>query len=419
MKQKNLIISLIFLIAVIVIGAFLYKPATETTPSAPPVDDSGATAEGIDSVIEANNQLALELYNQFKDEEENIFFSPYSISTALAMTYEGARGQTAQEMQSVFHFPEEDSVRRPAMAAVYNQINQEDSKYQLNTANALWAQEDYPFLNEYINLIDQYYGGRATNLDFIREAEKSRKTINDRVAQQTKDKILDLIPAGVLNELTRLVLTNAIYFKGQWLTQFDEKDTQEEDFRVGPEKTIKIPMMSLTNGETEFDYLETEELQILEMPYNGEELSMLVLLPKEDDLAALEESLNLDNLNQWREMLNQQPVNVFMPKFTFETKYFLKQDLQEMGMPTAFSMQADFSGMDGTKDLFISKVIHQAFVEVNEEGTEAAAATAVVIELKSVGPSVAVFRADHPFIFLIQDSQSGNILFLGRVNNPS
>jgi len=177
--------------------------------------------------------------------------------------------------------------------------------------------------------------------------------------------------------------------------------------------------MRLTNGETEFNYLETEELQILEMPYDGEELSMLVLLPKEDDLAVLEESLNLNNLNQWRGMLSQQPVNVFMPKFTFETKYSLNQDLQEMGMPTAFSMQADFSGMDGTTMLFISKVIHQAFVEVNEEGTEAAAATAVVIELKAVEPSVAVFRADHPFIFLIQDGQSGNILFMGRVVNPS
>jgi len=419
MKPKKLIISLIVLIAVIVIGALLYKPATETTPSAPPVDDSGATTEGIDSVIEANNRFALEFYQQIKDEPENLFFSPYSISTALAMTYEGARGQTAQEMQSVFHFPEEDSARRPAMAAVYNQINQEDSQYQLNTANALWAQQDYSFLDEYTEVIEQYYGGRVTNLDFIREAEKSRKTINDWVAEQTKDKILDLIPAGVLNALTRLVLTNAIYFKGQWLTQFDEEKTIEEDFRVSPEKTIKVPMMSLANEETEFNYLETEKLQILEMPYDGEELSMLVLLPREDDLAALEESLNPDNLNQWREMLNQQPVNVFMPKFTFETKYFLKQDLQEMGMPTAFSMQANFSGMDGTEDLFISKVIHQAFVEVNEEGTEAAAATAVVIELKAVKPSMAVFRADHPFIFLIQDNQSGNILFIGRVVNPS
>jgi len=419
MKQKNLIISLIVLVAVIVIGALLYKPASETPPPAPPVDDSGATDQGVASVIEANNQFALEFYQQIKDGEENIFFSPYSISTALAMTYEGARGQTAQEMQSVFHFPEEDSIRRPAMAKIYNQINQEVKEYELYTANALWAQEDYSFLDEYINLIDQYYGGRVTNLDFIKETEKSRKTINDWVAQQTKDKILDLIPAGVLNELTRLVLTNAIYFKEQWLIQFDEENTTEEDFRVSPEKTIKVPMMSLTDGEIEFNYLETEKLQILEMPYDGEELSMLVLLPQEDSLVTLEESLNLDNLAQWREMLSQQPVNVFMPKFTFETKYFLNQDLQEMGMPTAFSMQADFSGMDGTKDLFISKVIHQAFIEVNEEGTEAAAATAVVIELKSVGPSVAVFRADHPFIFLIQDNQSGNILFLGRVVNPS
>jgi len=419
MKPKNLIISLIVLIAVIVIGAFLYKPASETPSSSLPVNETGATAEGVDSVIEANNQFALEFYQQIKDEGENIFFSPYSISTALAMTYEGARSRTAQEMQSVFHFPEEANVRQPAMAKIYNQINKVDKKYELNTANALWAQQDYSFLEEYINLIGQYYGGRVTNLDFIEETEKSRKTINDWVAEQTKDKILDLIPAGVLNALTRLVLTNAIYFKGQWLTQFDEKDTLEEDFRISPEKTIKMPMMRLTGEETKFNYGQTEELQILEMPYDEEELSMLILLPEEDGLSALEESLNLENIDQWRNMLNQQPVNVFMPKFTFETKYFLCQTLQEMGLPTAFSKQADFSGMDGTKNLFISKVIHQAFVEVNEEGTEAAAATAVVMELESIGPSIAVFRADHPFIFLIQDNQSGNILFLGRVVNPS
>ena len=148
-------------------------------------------------------------------------------------------------------------------------------------------------------MIGQYYGGRVTNLDFIEETEKSRKTINDWVAEQTKDKILDLIPAGVLNALTRLVLTNAIYFKGQWLTQFDEENTTEEDFRVSPERTIKVPMMSLANGETEFNYLETENLQILEMPYDREELSMLILLPEEDGLSALEESLNLENIDQW------------------------------------------------------------------------------------------------------------------------
>jgi len=278
---------------------------------------------------------------------------------------------------------------------------------------------DYKFLDEYTSLIEQYYAGKITNLDFKKEAEKSRKIINNWVEDQTNNQIKDLIPPRVLNPRTRLVLTNAIYFKGTWLKQFDKKNTKEQDFRISPGDTVKVPMMSLTGEETEFNYAKTEELQILELPYDGEELSMLILLPKEDDLNPLEKSLDAEKLIEWKNMLRKQEIDVYMPKFTFETKYLLPETLKAMGMPTAFSMAADFSGMDGTRKLFISNVIHQAFVEVNEEGTEAAAATAVVMEITSVGSDPRnMFRADHPFIFIIQQKDSGNILFLGRVTNP-
>lgn len=382
-------------------------------------DDSQLTKDGVKKVAEANNKFTFDFYSKFSDRGGNIFFSPFSISSALAMTHEGAKGKTAEEMESVFYFPQSNSERRPAFARIYNIVNKKDKKYKLQTANALWAQEDYPFLESYLGIIEKYYGGRTTNLDFVKETEKSRIVINDWVEKKTYDKIKDLIPAGVLNPLTRLVLTNAVYFKGNWATQFDEKNTREEDFKTGVESTIKVPMMSMTGDEVKFSYTETDKLQALELPYEDEELSMLILLPKGDNLSSVEASLSLEELTKLREGLQKKGVDVYLPRFKFETKYSLKNTLETMGMPTAFSLVADFSGMDGTKGLLISEVIHQAFVKVNEEGTEAAAATAVVMELKSVPAPNIVFRADHPFIFFIIEKETDSILFMGRMANPN
>jgi serpin B len=385
------------------------------------IDDTGSTPEGVDAVVSANNQFAFDLYAQFKGEskDENIFFSPYSILIALTMTYEGARGKTAEEMESILHIPEDVDIRRPNFAKLINEINKKDKMYKLSTANALWAQKDYKFLEKYTNTVEQYYGGKLTNLDFAGETEKSRKIINTWVEDQTNDKIKDLIPKGALDPYTRLVLTNAIYFKGTWVKQFNEKDTREEDFRIGSGQTVKVQMMRLTGEDARFNYAETDEIQILEMDYDGEDLSMLLLLPKENTLDDLEKDISLDKLSGWRKMLNKRRVDVYIPKFKFETKYFLVETLRKMAMKTAFSSSADFSGMDGTTSFFINNVIHRAFVEVNEEGTEAAAATAVVVGITSVGPRIPIFRADHPFIFIIQQKDTGNILFLGRVSDPS
>ncbi len=374
----------------------------------------------VKSVAAASNRFALDLYSKYKSSEGNVFFSPYSISAALAMTYEGARGKTADEMAAVLHFPKDDIVRRGGYAEIYGEINREGRKYNLSTANALWAQKGYYFMPDYFDITEKYYGGKVTNLDFVKETEQSRITINNWVEKQTNDKIKDLIPQGTLDATTRLVLTNAIYFKGNWIIQFNKNNTWESDFRVSPGKTVKAQMMSLAGEKAVFNYGETDNLQILELPYEGNELSMLILLPKGDSIASLEASLKEEDLASWENAMNEEQVNVLLPKFKFETKYFMADTLMEMGMPTAFSADADFSGMTGKKDLLISDVIHQAYVEVNEEGTEAAAATGVVMEIASVGPDqTKTFDADHPFIFLIQDKATGTILFMGKVNDPT
>jgi len=418
MNRKSIAIGIVALILIssnIIFGGCTEEPKPKNGEPVLLADDSNSTSEKIESVVSGNNQFALDFYLELKDEEENIFFSPYSISVAMAMTYEGARDQTAYEMQSVMHFPENNETRRSGFAGLYNRINKQDKKYTLNTANALWAHHDYDFLEEYFDLIERYYMGTTTNLDFVNEPQKSRETINNWVEEKTNDKIKDLIPENFINELTRLVLTNAIYFKGDWVLQFDEKRTKEQNFRVDSETTVKVQMMSIK--EEDFNYYETAEVQVLELPYDGEDLSMLILLPKEDSLDSLDTSLTLENLTKWRDNLQEREMDIYIPKFKFETKYFMKDTLTEMGMPTAFIPgEADLSGMDGTQNLFIDFVIHQGYIEVNEKGTEAAAATAVGVSLTCAPPS---FVADHPFIFLIQDRETGNILFFGRVVDPT
>ena len=426
MTQKTLII--IVIAAVVVIGGvFLLTlvPETIPEPTPKPTPEPVTKPEAIEGVTTANNQFALDFYAKVKGEEvnkeENIFFSPYSLLIALAMTYEGAEGKTAEEMEDVFYFPKDNDFRREAFLTLHSWLTREDTEHELNIANALWAQKDFTFLQEYFDIITTYYQGLIENLDFRGDPEGSRITINQWVEEQTKEKIKDLIPSGVINALTRLILTNAIYFKGEWVQEFNQEDTREENFYITPEETVKVDMMRRLDEEAEFPYYETADLQILEMPYSGEETSMLVLLPKEDNLEEVEKQLTGENLVIWQENLKKQRVKVYFPKFKLETKYFLKPFLGQMGMPTAFTEAADFSGMTGKRDLMIAEVIHQAFVEVDEKGTEAAAATGVVMEMTAMPaePVIPVFRADRPFIFLIQEKETGSILFMGRVVNPA
>ncbi len=429
------VISLLLLASLIALGCIAAGctdlPETTSAESAPPAGeeapDNRTTAEGAGSVVAGSNRFAVDLYRQLANDPQyagqNLFFSPYSISSALAITYEGARGTTADEIRSVLYLPENDTLRRTGFAGIDAGLNRGDANYTFRTANALWAEETYPFLPGYIDTAGRWYAANATNLDFINDPEASRATINRWVEEKTEDKIRDLLPAGSIVPLTRLVITNAIYFKGTWTEQFDANETREEEFRVAPDETVLVPMMQRTDEEAVYGYAQTDTLQVLELPYahgDGTELSMLVLLPKEDNLTAAEEGLDAETVAELRQSLVRERVRVFFPKFTLETEYSLPGTLAAMGMPTAFSPDADLSGMDGTRNLFISEVVHKAFVDVNEEGTEAAAATGVVVNLKSapVEETVPEFRADHPFVFLIVENDSGTVLFMGRVANP-
>jgi serpin B len=370
-------------------------------------------------VVEGNTAFALDLYQQLRTQPGNLFFSPYSISTALAMTYAGARGNTEAQMAQALHFELGQEELHPAFAVLQGRLNaiQASGDVQLSIANALWPHVDYPLLPAFLSLVEAHYGVALSALDY-RDPEAARQRINAWAETQTRGKIRDLIPSGLLNPMTRLVLTNAIYFKSHWARQFDPARTEDAPFIVRPGQRVMIPMMA---QKLECGYRQSADLQVVELPYVGRDLSMLILLPKQaDGLASLEEQLTSHNLQMWSQQLYRSEVQLFLPRFKIEAAFRLEGALLALGMADAFSMGlADFAGMDGTDLLFIGAVLHKAFVEVNEEGTEAAAATAVLMMKMSMPMPPPVFRADHPFLFLIRENKSGSILFLGRVVDPA
>jgi serpin B len=434
MNIKSILLFTVVMLACLfcVFAGCIGTPGSDGTETATPTPTQSVshTASAVERVVDANNVFAFDIYKQLSgenSEDDNLFLSPFSISSALALTYEGAKGETADQIRSVFHFPDNIETLRNGYLEVNNGINAGDPMYDLEVANALWAEETYPFLEDYINTAETYYSAETTNLDFINQPEESRVTINGWVEEKTNNKIEDLIPEGMIDPLTRLVITNAIYFKGTWVLQFDKSMTTEADFTIPSGDIVTAEMMQRTDDDALYGYAETDDFQVLEMPYeneSGKKLSMIVLLPKENDLKAAEDALSADKLEEILDSMESRQVKVFFPKFSLETEYSLSGSLKSMGILDAFSNEtADFSGMDGAKylfNLFISDVIHKAYVEVNEEGTEAAAATAIMFGSGSSPPAdIPVFRADHPFIFMIQDDETGNILFIGRISNPA
>jgi serpin B len=315
---------------------------------------------------------------------------------------------------------------REGYAAENAEINAGNAGYTLSTANALWAEKTYVFLPAYTAAAEQYYGANTTNLDFVNQPEASRQTINSWVADKTNDKILDLLPEGSIDALTRLVITNAVYFKGTWEKQFDANQTADAPFTTPDGSQVTVKMMQQTGEDATYAYAATAGIQMISLPYtakDGKGLSMVILLPRGNNLSAAVPYLDPANLSALEQNASSRQVKVYIPKFKVETQYSLPGTLAAMGMPTAFSGNADFSGMDGTKDLYISDVVHKAYIETNEEGTEAAAATGVVMKSMAVAHGseepVPVFRADHPFLFQIQDNDTGTILFTGRITNPN
>jgi len=422
-------------ILIIVLALVLLLPVIASVQLAQPVagevlksDKERITSPDVSAseqalLVEGNSAFAFELYQALKGEGGNLFYSPYSISLALAMTYAGARGETAEQMATTLRFMLEQERLHPAFNWLDAELasrgegakGKDGEGFRLNIVNAIWGQKDYDFLPTFLDVLAENYGAGLRILDFITETEKSRLAINQWVSDQTEGRIEDLIPQGAIDALTRLVLTNAIYFNAAWEYPFNEKVTADSPFYLLDGGQVIVPMMKQTES---FGYTEGEGYQAVELQYDGGELSMVILVPGAGEFEAFEEGLRAQQVFDIISELQLTEVALTMPRFEFDSEFSLKDTLADMGMPIAFSGAADFSGMTGNRELAISDVVHKAFVAVDEAGTEAAAATAVIVGLTAIPePSVEV-TIDRPFIFLIRDIETGAILFVGRVLNP-
>ena len=413
--NSKVLIGIVVVFAIALVFGCVTIPKNITSKDSTVLKDSSWTSQGINAVAEANNKFAIDLYKKYSTEFENqnIFFSPYSISSAFAMVYEGARGRTAEEIKNVFYFPGNTSELRTSFAHIYNLINAGSTNYTLRTANALWVQKDFPISTEYLSIVRNYYGGDVVKVDFKNNPSGANQMINKWMDKQTKGKIKDISLHTDL--FTRFIITNAVYFKGNWSHQFDKNATHKENFTTS-NGNISVDTMHI---EEDFPYYEDNEVQVLELPYRGK-LSMVIFLPK-GNLSDFESNLSLEKMNDVLNNLYTEDVIVYLPKFKFEKGYDLTGDLSSMGIKTPFSANANFSGVSKLENLFIQDVIHKTYIDVNEEGTEAAAVTAVSMSITSAlspPPKIFIFRANHPFVFLIMDKRADEILFMGRVTNP-
>lgn len=394
------------------------RSASGNTP--PPPDPAGLAA--------GNTAFALDLYAKLRAEKGNLFLSPFSISTALAMTSAGAWGTTLDEMTKVLRLPADP---HPAFGQLLARLNgtgtDKKRRYELTAANAIWAQQGYPWRAEFKGLTRMYYGAGLMEADFKTEPGQARQRINDWVEKETREKIKELIPAGEITPLTRMVLTNTVYFKGDWAAPFEKDRTQNQPFHLAGGSKVEVPLMTQTHF---FGYAEVvfsqkarsgERARLLELPYAGDDLSMLVILP-ERRLGLLEEELSARSLAEWTKAIRPEEVRVHLPRFKLEMSQplMLNQPLKALGMRAAFDDRtADFSGMQtGAEKLYITAVLHKALVDVTERGTEAAAATGAVVGAAAAPAEPKVFRADRPFLFLIRENKTGTVLFLGRCENP-
>ncbi|MCX5782276.1 MAG: serpin family protein [Elusimicrobia bacterium] len=380
------------------------------------------TPQDIRSLVKRNNSFAVKLFAKLQEgaTNENIFLSPYSISTAFSIMYAGASSDTARQIAETFNFSSDTEKLCATFCSLQNNLNsiQKEKNVELSIANGIWAQRDFRFNVNFLYLVSQDYGSELALSDF-RKPEIPRSEINEWVDKKTKSKIKEMIPEGVLSDQTKMVLINAIYFKGSWDKKFIKNSTKIDKFWISTSTCVDVKMMYQKNN---FSYQEKEDVQVIELPYSGNDLSMIILLPKEiDGIEKIEKDLTLEKLYRFTQGLWDQEVKVFFPKFKFSSDVDLKKLLEKMGVTYAFSSLADFSLMTDDKDLFISDAIHKAFVEVDEEGTEAGASTAVVVNLTSarIEKKIPEFRADRPFLFFIKDNESGSILFLGKFMNPS
>ena len=408
---KIITVSILAAIAIVSGVGILYF---EDTSSEVLVNNDGSTinkSEQKDFVFAFYSEVAKENKNS------NLFFSPFSISTAFSMAYEGAKENTASEMQRVFGFIPDDQERKEFISDTLERLNSKDDLYKLQIANALWIKENYPIKQEYLDTAKTSYDSTTDAVDFV--TNDGINKINDLTSEKTQGKIQDILSPGSTDELTRMIITNAIYFKGKWGEPFEPRNTSEGTFWTDKDKSVTVPMMKIP-AEL-FRYHETRDLQALEMHYVGGDISMLMLLPKDrDGLESVEDSMNIQKLDSIRDTMTLQPLTVKIPKFEFETKYDLIGSLESLGVHDAFDEDnANFTGMTD-EQVYLDQAVHKAFVNVNEEGTEAAAVTALVVQAQSGPPEPRhEFVADHPFMFVIQEKETGEILFIGRVMDPT
>ncbi|WP_322798559.1 serpin family protein [Thermoflexus sp.] len=384
-----------------------------------------ASLQDLEQLVQGNTAFALDLYHYLrKSQGGNLFYSPYSISLALAMTYAGARGETEQAMARTLRFSLPSDRLHPTFNALDQALirrgqgakGKDEKGFRLRIVNALWGQVGHPFRSEFLDLLAEHYGAGLRGVDFARDPEAARALINDWVRQQTEGRIQDLIPPNAIDPLTRLVLTNALYFNAAWAEPFDPDLTREDAFYLLDGTEIRVPMMQQT---TRMGYAEGEDYQAVEIPYDGWELAMVVIAPKRGQFETFEASLDTARLQEILQGLTPREVALTFPRFRVESFFRLAEALGAMGMRVAFTPgEADFSGMDGTRNLFIGDVLHKAFVAVDEAGTEAAAATAVVMKATAIGLAPVEVKVDRPFIFLIRDLPTGAVLFVGRVVHP-
>ena len=437
--NKGLIAVLVLLLLLpVIVSVQSTQPAVaeDVKSDKPRLTSPDIGAVDVALLVDGNSAFAFELYRALREKEDNkqdnLFYSPYSISLALAMTYVGARGETAEQMADTLHFLLKQDRLHPA----FNWLDAEfakrgegahgmdGEKFRLNIVNAIWGQKDYKFLPAFLDVLAENYGAGLRILDFIMEAEASRLAINQWVGDQTEGRIGDLIPPGAVNELTRLVLTNAIYFNAAWEHSFAERMTTRGPFYLIDGRHVTVPMMKQTES---LGYVQGHGYQAVELRYDGGELSMVILLPDTGKFQAFEEGLEAQRVCDIISGLQDTEVKLTMPKFQFDSEYNLKDTLATMGMPDAFTPPcplsgegADFTGITDSRELFITDVVHKALITVDEAGTEAAAATGVIIAPTAMPPDPAVeVTIDRPFVFLIRDIETDAILFVGRVLNPA
>ena len=371
------------------------------------------------SIANSINNFTFKTYSLLSNESGNLFFSPFSISTALSMAAEGAGGKTLQEMRNILELSNDLSANRKGFESLLDNLNMRNASYNLSIADAIWIEKTFSVKQEFSNVLSTYYHALAQQADFANNPDGERKNINSWVASKTNNKILDLIPQGGLDSYTRLVIVDAIYFKGNWAQQFNKSDTQNATFFISQSKSVSTPMMHISKSENA-SYYSDNELKALEMDYQGDNLSMLILLPNPNhNLSEVEEGLSSTKISGIRAQFVPQPVQVWLPRFSMTKSKEMSDLLKELGMKSAFDPYiADFSGINSTEGLYISDVFHKAFINVNETGTEAAAATSIVVGITAIG-ILPEFRADHPFLFFIIDKHTGSILFMGRVADPT